>query len=489
MTPSAALCQPYRRSVVQTPLVMPSASVTSGRAPADTRHHRPAGHYAAHLKLALPAMFSQMGHLIVQLTDSMMLGHYDTTALAASAFGQSIFVIGLVFGVGFTLAMTPLVGAARGANDVGAVAQWFSHGLAVNVAVALLITLLLLALCPWLGAFGQTPEVTVAARPYYLLLTASLLPVMVFQTFRQFTEGLGNTRIAAIITVLEILLNLVLNYLLIFGNGGFPRLGIVGAGVATLLVRFVLAGAFAMCFIRLRMFAPYRAALRRTPWEWAAIRRYMRLGLPLGGQFVLEVGAFAAGAVMMGWIGKLELAAHQIALGLASLTFMGASGIASAATIRVSHYFGAGERRAMRAAGLAAVHIVLAYMSFTALAFVALRHWLPTMFTTDPAVVGIAATLLLVAAVFQLFDGLQVVLLSALRAMTDAFLPTVLTFVAYMLVALPTSYGLAFGFGWREVGIWMGYVVGLATAAVLFFLRFHALSRPTHEPRAVPLQG
>ncbi len=167
---------------------------------------------------------------------------------------------------------------------------------------------------------------------------------------------------------------------------------------------------------------------------------------------------------------------------------MGASGIASAATIRVSHYLGAGERRAMRAAGLAAVHIVLAYMGFTALAFVALRHWLPTMFTTDPAVVGIAATLLLVAAVFQLFDGLQVVLLSALRAMTDALLPTILAFVAYMLVALPTSYGLAFGLGWREVGIWMGYVVGLATAAVLFFLRFHALSRPTDEPRAVPLQ-
>ena len=467
---------------------MASVPVASGCAPADTRHHRPASHYAAHLKLALPVMFSQMGHLIVQLTDSLMLGHYDTTALAASAFGQSVFVIGLVFGVGFTLAMTPLVGAARGANDVGAAAQWFSHGLAVNVAVALLITFVLLALYPWLDAFGQTPEVTATARPYYLLLTASLLPVMVFQTFRQFTEGLGNTRLAALITVLEVLLNLGLNYLLIFGHGGFPRLGIVGAGVATLLVRLVLAGTFALCFIRLRLFAPYRATLRRTLWDGAAIRHYLRLGLPLGGQFVLEVGAFAAGAVMMGWLGKLELAAHQVALGLASLTFMGASGIASAATIRVSYYLGAGERRAMRAAGLAAMHIVLVYMGFTALVFVALRHWLPTLFTTDPAVVSIAATLLLVAAVFQLFDGLQVVLLSALRAMTDALLPTVLAFSAYLLVALPTSYGLAFRLGWREVGIWMGYVVGLATAAVLFFLRFQALSRPTPEPRAVPLQ-
>ncbi|MGQ9896385.1 MAG: MATE family efflux transporter [Acidobacteriota bacterium] len=426
-------------------------------------------------------MLSQMGHLIVQLTDSLMLGHYDTTALAASAFGQNLFVIGLVFGVGFTLAMTPLVGATRGARDVAAATQWLRHGLFINLAMALLITLALLALYSWLDNFGQTPEVVTMARPYYLLLTASLLPVILFQTFRQFTEGLGNTRLAASITFLEVLLNLGLNYLLIFGHGGFPQLGIVGAGIATLLVRIALVVTFTLCFIRLRLFAPYRAALRRTAWDWAAVRRYLQMGLPLGGQFVLEVGAFAAGAVMMGWLGKVELAAHQIALGLASLTFMGASGIAAAATIRVSHYLGAGEHRALRAAGLAAMHIVLAYMGLTALAFIALRHWLPTLFSTDPVVVGIAATLLLVAAVFQIFDGLQVVLLATLRALTDAFLPTLLALIAYLLVALPTSYGLAFWLGWREVGIWMGYVVGLATAAVLFFLRFQALSRPTSE--------
>jgi MATE family multidrug resistance protein len=184
---------------------------------------------------------------------------------------------------------------------------------------------------------------------------------------------------------------------------------------------------------------------------------------------------------MMGWLGELALAAHQIAIGLASLTFMGASGIAAAATIQIGYYFGAGKKRAVWAAGLAAVHIVLAYMGLAALAFVALRHWLPTLFTTDPAVVGLAANLLLIAAVFQLFDGLQVVLLAALRALTDAFLPTLLAGVAYLLVALPASYSLAFWLGWREAGIWTGYAVGLATAAVLFFSRFYFLSRPTPE--------
>ncbi len=444
---------------------------------ADASLRRPSGHYAAHIKLAIPIMLSQMGHLVVQVTDSIMLGHYDTTALAASSFAQSVFIVGLVFAVGFTVALTPLVSAARGANDVAGAAQWLKNGAAVNLAVALLVALALLALYPWLGRLGQAPPVATAAGAYYLLLVASLAPVIAFQTFRQFTEGIGNTRIAAAITVLETLLNVILNYALIFGHWGFPRLGLAGAGLATLLVRLALPVAFAIFFIKLRLFAPYRSALRAAPWSRAVAQRYLRLGLPLGGQFTLEVSAFAAGALMMGWLGETEQAAHQIAIGIASLTFMGASGIAAAATIRVSYYFGAGERAAMRAAGFAAARIVLAYMSLTALAILALRSELPRLYTRDSAVIGLAAKLLLFAAAFQLVDGLQVVMLAALRALTDAAAPTALAFIAYLLVALPTSYALAFPLGWREAGIWTGYVAGLALAAGLFLARFHRLSR------------
>ncbi|OYT70595.1 MAG: MATE family efflux transporter [Chloracidobacterium sp. CP2_5A] len=443
---------------------------------AKTSLDRPAGHYIAHIKLAIPIMFSQMGHLIVQITDSMMLGHYDTTALAASSFAQSVFIIGLVFSIGFTLAMTPLVGAARGAKDVAAAAQWLKNGAAVNLAVALLVTLLLLALYPQLNRMGQTPAVAAAAGAYYLPLVASLAPVILFQTFRQFTEGIGNTRIAAAITVLEALLNIILDYALIFGQWGFPRLGLAGAGLATLIVRLAMPLAFAIFFVRLSLFAPYRAALRPARWSRAIAGRYLKLGLPLGGQFALEVGAFAAGALMMGWLGEIEQAAHQIAIGIASFTFMGASGIAAATTIRVSYYFGAGEQAAMRAAGFAAARIVMAYMGFMALVILALRSTLPMLYTRDSAVIGMAARLLLFAAAFQLVDGLQVVMLAALRALTDAAVPTALAFVAYLLVTLPTSYALAFPLGWREAGIWMGYVAGLALAAGLFLARFHLLS-------------
>ncbi len=450
--------------------------------------HRPPTHYVAHIRLALPIMFAQMGHLIVQMTDSIMLGHYDTTALAASSFAQSVFTVGLVFSVGVTLALTPPVGAARGAQDVLAAVRWLKHGAAVNLTIALLVTLLLLALYPWLNRMGQTPTVAAAASNYYLCLVASLVPVIVFQTFRQFTEGLGNTRIAAAITVLEVLLNIVLNYVLIFGHWGCPRLGLVGAGLATLLVRLALPLAFAGFFIKLQFFAPYRAALRTVPWSRAVTGEYFRLGLPLGGQFVLEVGAFAAGALMMGWLGEIEQAAHQIAIGIASFTFMGASGIAAATTIRVSYYLGARQPAAMRAAGFAGAHVVLAYMGLTALVILALHSALPLLYTGDSAVIGKAAKLLLFAAAFQLVDGLQVVMLAALRALTDAATPTVLAGIAYLGVALPTSYVLAFPLGWREAGIWMGYVAGLALAAGLFLARFHILSR-TPECRSAGVSG
>ncbi|MFQ3638708.1 MAG: MATE family efflux transporter [Chloracidobacterium sp.] len=451
---------------------------------ADTPNHRVASHYTAHIKLALPVMFSQMGHLVVQMTDSIMLGHYDTTALAASSFGQSVFVVGLVFSIGFTLALTPLVGAARGANDIAAAARWLKNGAAINLAVGLLVTLLLLGAYPWLDHMGQTPQVTADAKPYYLLLVASLLPIVAFQIFRQFTEGLGNTRIAVAITGLEVLLNVGLNYALIFGNWGFPRLGIVGAGLATLAVRVAMPLAFALFFVKLSLFAPYRAALRQARWQMAAARQYLNLGVPLGGQFVLEVGAFAAGALMMGWLGEAAQAAHQIAIGIASFTFMGASGIAAATTIRVSHYLGAGEQRVMRAAGFAGAHVVLAYMGMTAVIILALRNRLPAIYTQDSAVISLSAKLLTFAAAFQVVDGLQVVMLAALRALTDAIVPTLLACVAYLLVTIPVSYGLAFHLGWREAGIWMGYVIGLALAAGMFFVRFHLLSRVPGQPPA-----
>jgi multidrug resistance protein, MATE family len=455
-------------------------------------------HYKTTIILAVPVMFSQIGHMIVQITDNIMVGHIGTTSLAASSFGHNVFIGGLLLCIGFSAAMTPFVGAVKGKGDSaesGAgdqlqtrydatreAAEWLRNGSIANIAFGLLITTLMLGMSFFLDRMGQTPEVVRLATPFYILMVISILPIMLFQSMRQFAEGIGNTRSAAYITIQEIILNVGLNYVLINGKFGFPALGITGSGIATLIARCSMAFTFAILYRNSKIFAPYVAALKKTRFDLAKVREYARLGLPLGGQMIMEVTAFAVGAIMMGWLGAPSLAAHQIAIGAASLTFMGANGIATAATIRVSQFFGARDRGNMRSAGIAALHIVLAYMSLTALAFVLLRNILPTFYITDAVVIGIAANLLLIAAVFQIFDGAQSVMLGTLRGLGDANVPAVVAFVAYILIALPISYVAAFVLHWREAGIWAGYVAGLTIASSFFVLRFLHLSRTIPMP-------
>ena len=235
--------------------------------------------------------------------------------------------------------------------------------------------------------------------------------------------------------------------------------------------------AYILIFKKLDFFKPYREPIRDAVLKLADLKRYVSLGLPMAGQFLLEVGAFAGGGILVGWLGKNPQAAHQIAMGVASFTFMGASGIAAAATIRVSQFFGARNRPEMRKAGIAAGHIVLAYMSLTAIALVLFRKWIPLLYTKDLPVIAIASGLLFMAALFQLFDGLQVVMLACLRGLTDARMPTLYAFIAYVVVTLPTSYICGFRLGMREYGIWTGFIVGLVVASMLFAARFLKLSR------------
>lgn len=434
-------------------------------------------HYKETIILAIPVMFTQIGHMIVQITDNVMVGKLGTVPLAASSFGHNVFIGGLLYCIGFAIAMTPFVGAAQGKGDIQAAADWLKNGAVANLGMGAAITLLMVGVGFFLENMGQNPDVVRLARPFYFLMIASILPVMAFASFKQFAEGIGNTRSAAIITVQEIILNIGLNYVLINGKWGFPALGVAGSGVATFISRCSMVLSFYALFHLSSRFAPYRAALKNARFDAAKIKEYVRLGIPLGGQTILEVAAFALGAIMMGWLGAVELAAHQIAMGAAALTFMGATGIAAAGTIRVSQYLGAKDRENMRLAGFAASHIVLAYMTCTALAFFFARYTIPTLYVSDPAVISMAAGLITIGGLFQVFDGLQSVMLGTLRALADAKVPTIIAFVAYILVSLPISYIAAFVWGWREIGIWTGYLVGLSIASTLFFFRFMRRSR------------
>jgi multidrug resistance protein, MATE family len=434
-------------------------------------------HYKRTILLALPVMFTQVGHMIVQITDNIMVGRIGTVPLAASSFGHNVFIGGLLYCIGFAAAMTPFVGAAKGKGDIQETTEWLKNGFVANMGLGVVVTLVMLGVGFLLDNMGQAPDVVRLARPFYFLMVISILPVMVFASLKQFAEGIGNTRAAAIITVQEIILNIGLNYILINGKFGFPALGIVGSGVATLISRCSMVVSFALIVRYMDYFAPYRATFKEAKIDMEKIKRYMRLAVPLGGQTILEVAAFAIGAIMMGWLGAVELASHQIAMGVAALTFMGASGISAAATIRVSQFYGAKDRVNMRLAGFSAMHIVVVYMTLSALGFIALRYWIPTIYVNDPAVLQMAASLLMIAALFQLFDGVQTVMLGTLRALADAKVPTIIAFVAYILVSLPISYIAAFVWNWREIGIWSGYLVGLSIASTFFFIRFMQRSR------------
>lgn len=428
--------------------------------------------YKRNLALALPIVLSQIGQVSVSLVDNMMVGHVGTTELAAAAFANSIFMIGMVFGMGITFGLTPLVGKAFGNNDIKASAIWLKNGIFSHLVAAFALTTIMFSIYLLLPIMGQPNDVLALAKPYYLMLCASYFPFMLFFSIKQFFEGLGNTKMAMQITLISNFVNIIVNYIFIFGKLGMPEMGLMGAGIGTLVSRIIMPLLFAFYIAKKTRFKRYFVLAHKQLMIKAKVLSLLKIGVPIGFQLIVEVSAFGIGAIMMGWLGETPLAAHQVALGLASFTYMIALGVSQANTIRVSHQMGVKDYLSMKRASYASTHLVLVFMGFTALLFIVGRNFLPLLFTSDTDVINIAAGLLIVAAVFQLFDGLQVIMLSTLRGMADVTIPMFIAFIAYLLVGIPTSYVFAFVLNVGPQGIWFGYLVGLGTAGILFYFRF-----------------
>ncbi|WP_321373946.1 MATE family efflux transporter [uncultured Draconibacterium sp.] len=433
--------------------------------------------YRRNLTLALPIVLSQIGQVTVSLADNMMVGHVGTTELAAASFANSVFMIGMVFGMGVTMGLTPLVGRAFGQNELHKAIQWLKNGIITHLIAALLLTFLMFSIYFFLPFMGQPEMVLHLAQPYYLLLCSSYLPFMLFFTLKQFFEGIGNTKIAMQITLTANVINILVNYLLIFGKFGLPEMGLMGAGIGTLTSRIFMPLLFVYFIFRNNRYRRYFVFAHHQKVFKKNIQALLRLGIPIGFQLIVEVAAFGIGAVMMGWLGEIPLAAHQIALGLATLTYMVSLGVSQANTIRVSHQMGEKDYLSLKRAVYASTHLVLTFMSLAALLFILARKWLPYMFTTDAEVIQVASGLLIIAAIFQLFDGLQVIMQSTLRGMADVTKPMFIAFIAYLFIGIPTSYVFAFLFDVGPQGIWLGYLVGLGTAGMLFYYRFKLLLR------------
>ncbi len=433
--------------------------------------------YRRNLTLAFPVILSQLGQVSVALADTMMVGHAGTTELAAASFANSVFLVGMLFGFGVMMGLTPLVGSAFSKGKDTEVAALLKNGFTVHILSAIVLVLIMGTVSLFLDRMGQPEAVVQKAFPYFLILVVSLFPLLLFYSIKQFLEGIGNTRIAMIITLSANTVNIVMNYLLIFGKMGCPELGLNGAGIATLTSRVLMPLMLVPFILKNKPLRHFFRVAWKTGIHTGSIKRLLSVGIPIGFQIIIEVLTFSLGAVMMGWLGKDTLAAHQIAMGMASSTYMVSLGVGTGTTILVSHESGRDNLGILRRTVFASLHLVFLFMSSMAVLFILLRQYLPFLFTEDNAVVQIAARLLVVAGLFQIFDGLQVVLASALRGLSDVKIPMLIAFISYTVIGLPVSYFCAFVLGLGAVGIWTGFLFGLACAAVQFGIRLKKIIR------------
>lgn len=422
-------------------------------------------------------MAGQLGQVLVNLADNLMVGKLGPGALASVSFSIALFSSFFVFGLGLSMAITPLISEADGAGNKPNISRFIKHGLVVSGFFALLCIIIILSGLPLLSYMGQEEEVARLAEGYLYFVAWSLLPFMLFQALKCFSDGMGETLPGMIIILAGNVLNVCLNYLLIFGKLGLPAMGVSGAAVASLIARtFMLVAMIGLLFYWKDLWS-YLSACNWRRYQMAIVRRIGQLGIPTSLQMFFEVSAFAGAAVIMGTISKEAQAAHQIAINLASITFMICTGLAIAATIRVGNQLGKRNYQRLQDAGISAIFQVVLIMLVFSLLFALLRHQLPYLYLDDPITVQIAVVLLLLAAIFQVPDGVQVVALSALRGLQDVRTPTLITFVCYWLIAIPISYCGAHYWGWGPVGVWVGLIIGLTLSAALMTMRFIRLSK------------
>tara|TARA_B100000927_G_scaffold108504_1_gene87706 strand:- start:2082 stop:3428 length:1347 start_codon:yes stop_codon:yes gene_type:complete len=429
--------------------------------------------YGVSLKLAYPVMVGQLGQILVSVADSIMVGKFlGTIPLAAISLAVSILIIPMVFAIGVAFGLTPLIAGADGKDDPAEAVKYFKNGIVLNSILGLLVYGVLAIFAQFAHLLGQDERVVSEAMPYLHIVGLSIIPMMAFFAFKQFAEGLSDTKAGMRVSLVANLLNIVLNYPLITGWGPFPELGLAGAAVATLSTRFLMVAGMAIYIRKHKKFAAYWTYWRSTEITWRSIRDILAIGVPSGLQLVFEAGAFAMSGVIVGMIGPVQQAAHQIALNIASVSYMMVSGLGAAATIRVGNQLGRRDIPMLRIAGQSLFHLTLAMMVLTMILLISLRHLLPEFYSSDPEVLHYTAVLMIAAGIFQLPDGLQATTLGALRGVQDVNIPTIIAFVAYWIIAVPMCYYLGITEKMGPLGVWIGLTIGLVIASITLYLRF-----------------
>ncbi|MDG1892654.1 MAG: MATE family efflux transporter [Verrucomicrobiota bacterium] len=424
--------------------------------------------------LALPIMAGLVGQTLMGIADTLMVGHVGLVPLASCALVVNLFHLPMVFGFGMLTSVSVFTASAFGAGDRVQSAYVFRASLWLSFSMGMVLACLLLSFVWFLPQLGQPPEVAAAAVDYLWYVAPSLLPLLLSVSGKQFCESLNRPWVPTLVMLLGVILNIVLNWMLIYGNLGCPEMGLEGAGLATLLARVWTAVALLAWVFQSHAIAPFRN--QGSWWDvrnGTAFWQLVRLGMPVSVQHVLEMGAFVFAALMVGWIDASSLAAHQIIFTCVSTTFMFSLSIGQAASVRISQALGAGLRRRVLRLGWIGLSLSFFLMGCFACFFIFQGKTLVSLFIESDVVRQTAMPLLLVAAFFQVFDGLQVTAVSLLRGMQDVRVPALVAMVAYWCVSVPLGYWLAFPMGKGALGIWVGLAMGLALAAFALTYRFY----------------
>lgn len=438
-------------------------------------HNEQTSIYKDIIRLALPLTVGTVSQMLLTITDSMMLGHLSYNHLAASAFVNNYMGIPSVACIGLTTAIGPLISFRINTKAKAESQNLLIHGLILNFVIVLCVIIALSLSIGLLHQLKQDPNIVDLSIPFFKWINWSILPMILFLSMKQYCDGMEKTTIPLIISLLAIPLNVFINYVLIYGNLGFPRMELEGSGIATFITRSVCCISIAIFVYNSDEFAAYKTS--KFSFAWSEVRNIARLAFPSSWQYANEIGAFAILAIVIGQFGAQQLAAHQIAISIAALTFMISVGISSAAAIKVGECYGQGDISSARKYGLSSFNLAAIYGLICALVFLLFRNLLPCIFTEDSEVIRIAASLLLFGALFQISDSIQSVSIGALRGLQDVNYPSVITTIAYWCIGIPLGYFLAIHVGMKSEGVWIGFIVCLTFVSVFLYLRFNKRTR------------